>query len=92
MPKPCWEWFDDLETAFERDEIEPKVYEKAMRTLKPSLPSWRDKIKGKLLSIRFPSLTFWRATTGAKTTAYRRRIESYLKRHPKATLKEARGH
>lgn len=34
MPKPCWQWFKDLEEAFERVEISREEYEKETEKLK----------------------------------------------------------
>lgn len=92
MPRPSWEWFDEIERLLERKEISPKEYERNIRILKPTLRIWKDKTKRPILSPRFPSLAFWKSDSVAKSDSYRRRIESYLKRHPTATLKEARGH
>jgi len=45
-----------------------------------------------VFSFKFPTFAHWQAKTTAKTSAYMKRIQRYLLKHPGATLKEARGH
>jgi hypothetical protein len=47
---------------------------------------WREKF-----SRGYVSFQQWHSETG-RTTAYERRVTSYMRNHPSATLSEARGH
>lgn len=68
----------ELMTLFEEPfEIDDKLY---IRT-----PSYG-------FSERFDSFLEWHQKTTSKTSAYQKRIQQYMFKHPGAPLKEARGH
>jgi hypothetical protein len=47
--------------------------------------------QGSIFSSNYVSFQVWQERT-KRTTAYERRIINYLRNHPNATLREARGH
>jgi len=68
-----------------------------LKTIREQLAVWLEDKKliepiKKVFSFRFPTFAHWLAKTTSKTSAYQKRIQRYLARHPGATLKEARGH
>ena len=94
MPKTTPEWFDELEKMFRREEISQKEYEKETksiwRTAKEVIIEHFKELGKRIFSIKYPTYLGW--SPKGKTTAYSKRIMSYMLKHPKATLKEARGH
>ena len=94
MTKTTEEWFDELEEMFEREEISKEEYVKETKSIwskaKEIITKHLKEIGKRLFSIKYPTYKGW--SPKGKTTAYSKRIMSYMLKHPKATLKEARGH
>ena len=80
------DWLDDAYVKRERlmDMLRPPTAEE-LKLEEPEKPS--------VFSRMFESFVDWfRTSRSPKLSPYARRIASYMKRHPTATLKEARGH
>ena len=94
MPKTTPEWFDELEKMFRREEISQKEYEFETKSLwkkaKEIITAHFKKLGKRIFSVKHPTYLSW--SPKGKTTAYSKRIMSYMLKHPNATLKEARGH
>ena len=91
MTKTSEEWFNELDEMRERDEISEEEYNEETKGIMDKVKDFKNWVRKKF-SRKIPSFQFWKSTTTSKTSTYRKRIESYMVRHPKATLKEARGH
>ena len=78
------DWLDDAYVRRERlmDMLKPPTREE-LKLEEPKKPSVFSRI--------FNTFKEW-FSAKPRTTAYTKRIESYMRRHPNATLKEARGH
>ena len=92
MPRSSWEWFDNIEKLFHRDEITEQQYLDGMDKLKKTIKDWVDKVKTHVFGVKYPKYDYWLRKTTAKTSAYKKRIIRYMEKHPAATLSEARGH
>ena len=92
MPRSSWEWFDNIEKLFHRDEITEQQYLDGMDKLKKTIKDWMDKVKTHVFGVKYPTFKFWQKRTTSKTSAYQRRIWRFMLKHPDASLSEARGH
>lgn len=78
-----------MEWMFEREEISRESYE-AFFDIEPKKKKVRVRLEE--FSRQFESFFKWSASPRKRTSAYAQRIERYFRKHPGATLKEARGH
>ena len=94
MTKTTEEWFDELEEMFVREEISKEDYITETKSIwkiaKEIITEHLKKLGKRIFSVKYPTYLGW--SPKGKTTAYSKRIMSYLFKHPNATLKEARGH
>ena len=94
MTKTTPEWFDELEKMFKREEISEKQYVAETKSIwkvaKEIITEHLKELGKRVFSVKHPTYLSW--SPKGKTTAYSKRIMSYMLKHPNATLKEARGH